>query len=102
MEKNHDCLQSIIAVMNIFGSKWTFIIINELNSGAKRFNQLRKGLNINTKSLSDTLKHLESNGIISRNVYPTMPVTVEYALTEKGRDFDSVLNAMRDWQMRWL
>lgn len=101
MEKNEKCLQAIIAVMDIFGNKWSFFIIHELCSGPKHYNQLRKGLHINTKSLSDTLKHFEENGIISRSVIPTIPVTVEYALTEKGHDFDSVLTAMYDWRKKW-
>lgn len=101
MEKTEECLQSIIAVMDIFGNKWSFFIIHELCSGSKHYNQLRNKLHINTKSLSDTLKHLEENGIISRSVIPTMPVTVEYALTEKGNDFDSVLTAMYEWRKKW-
>lgn len=102
MEQNTACLQSIIAVMDIFGNKWSFMIINELSAGAKRFNQLKKALDINTKSLTDTLKHLEVHGVISRTVFPTVPVTVEYALTDKGQDFDQVLNAMSAWRARWL
>lgn len=59
-------------------------------------------MNINTKSLGDTLRHLEKNGIITRKVYPAVPVTVEYSLTEKGKDFDNVLYAMRIWREKWL
>jgi len=102
LEKDEACMKSIFEVVDIFHSKWSFLIINELCSGTKRFNQLRRLLNISTKSLTDILRHLELHGIISRNVFPTVPVTVEYALTEKGLDFDTVIAAMRDWRTRWL
>ena len=55
-----------------------------------------------TKSLSDTLKSLENDGIIERKVYPTTPVTVEYSLTEKGKDFEPVFYEMRNWGAKWL
>lgn len=96
------CVKSIKKVMDIFGGKWSFIIMGELHEGTKRFNEMNKNLEINTKSLSDALKSLESNGIITRTVYPTSPVTVEYSLTEKGRDFERVFIAMKEWGMKWF
>ena len=101
-EEDHACLKSIESVIKIYGGKWSFIILDELHHGPKRFNQLNKELHINTKSLTDTLKHLELYGIINRRVFPTVPVTVEYSLTERGKDFDQVLNAMKAWAERWL
>ena len=64
--------------------------------------QRARALGVSTKSLTDTLRHLEENGIVRREAIATVPVTVEYSLTEKGRDFDSVLLAMKDWGSRWL
>lgn len=96
------CIKPIASVMDVFGGKWTFIILDALHDGPRRFNQLSKQLKINTKSLTDALKQLEQAGIVTRAVFPTVPVTVEYALTEKGCDFDKVLDAMRDWANRWL
>ena len=49
-----------------------------------------------------TLRRLEENGIIKREAIPTVPVTVEYSLTDKGRAFDSVLLAMKDWSGSWM
>lgn len=104
MNPNNDiiCVKSIRQIMEIFGGKWSFLIIGELHSGTKRFNEMNRNLGISTKALSDALKSLESNGIITRTVYSTSPVTVVYALTEKGRDFEGVFIAMRDWGMKWL
>jgi len=96
------CVESLKKMMEIFGGKWTFRILGELHTGTKRFNELNRNLKINTKSLSDTLKSLEANGIITRTVLPTTPVTVEYELTEKGKDFKKVFIEMRAWGAKWL
>lgn len=96
------CVKSIKKVMSIFGGKWSFAIIGELHSGSKHFNELCKTLEISTKSLSDALKNLESNGVITRTVHETSPIKVEYALTEKGRDFENVFIEMKNWGVKWL
>ncbi len=96
------CIDTIKQTMDIFSGKWAIIVIGVLYSGTKRFNEMSKGLGINTKSLADTLKALESNGIVTRTVHATTPVTVEYTLTDKGRDFGQVFLAMNDWGMKWL
>ncbi len=96
------CLRSISGVMEVFGGKWSFLVLEQLHLGTMRFHELSKALAISTKSLTDTLRHLEACGIIKRTVKPTVPVTVEYSLTEKGRAFDTVLLAMKDWGNTWL
>lgn len=96
------CTESIREIMGIFGGKWTFLIMGEIHNGAKRFNELSKTLGISTKSLSDALKRLEKNGVIERKVISSTPVTVEYSLTEKGRDFEKVFVEMREWGVRWF
>lgn len=101
-EKDMECLYSIKNVMEIFSGKWSFLVLEELRNGPKRFNHINKVLNISTKSLTDTLKHLELHGIILREVYPTVPITVEYSLTEKGLAFDTVLDSMKSWAKLWI
>ena len=96
------CLRSIRGVMEVFGGKWAFLALEQLHLGTMRFGRLRAALGCSTKSLTDTLRRLKENGVISRRAIPTVPVTVEYALTEKGRAFDAVLLAMKDWGGRWL
>jgi len=96
------CVDSIKNIMNIFGGKWTFVIIGELHTGTKRFNELGRKLGISTKSLSDALKSLELHGVVVRTVHSTTPVTVEYSLTDKGRDFERVFIEMREWGKKWL
>lgn len=95
------CLSSIQDVMHVFKGKWAFLVLEQLHLGTMRFNELSRALGVSTKSLTDTLRVLEENGVISRTVKPTVPVTVEYALTEKGRAFDQVLIAMKEWRNEW-
>lgn len=93
---------SIEKALNIIGGKWSFLLLRELYTGTKRFSELQKALkSISPKALTDALRHLEGNGIIERTVFPTVPVTVEYSLTEKGIDFHSVLKEMKRWGAKW-
>ncbi|WP_246079131.1 winged helix-turn-helix transcriptional regulator [Paenibacillus piri] len=93
---------SICEVLQILGAKWAFLVLNELLSGPQRFNQLQRNVSIiKTQSLTDTLRHLEHNGLVLRQVFPTVPVTVEYSLTEKGSDFQTALKEMDKWVQKW-
>jgi DNA-binding HxlR family transcriptional regulator len=96
------CVEAIRKVMDIFGGKWTFVIMGELHAGKQQFNSLNRKLGISTKSLADCLKKLEANGVVTRTVHPTSPVTVDYTLTEKGMDFQKVFNEMREWGVKWF
>ncbi|CAN7614808.1 winged helix-turn-helix transcriptional regulator [Paenibacillus sp. LjRoot56] len=93
---------SICEVLQILGAKWAFLVLEELLNGPQRFNQLQRNLSIvKTQSLTDTLRHLEKNGLVHRKVYPTVPVNVEYSLTEKGTDFQLALKEMDKWVQKW-
>ncbi|MEC0368422.1 winged helix-turn-helix transcriptional regulator [Paenibacillus chibensis] len=95
-------LSNICSVLQILGAKWAFLVIAELSKGPRRFNQLSRDLAVvKTQSLSNALRHLEHSGIVSRRVFPTVPVTVEYSLTEKGMDFKTALLEMERWAARW-
>lgn len=88
--------------LNIIGNKWSFLVLKELYEEKKRFNELRRAINgISPNALTTTLKHLEKNNIITRTVFPSVPVTVEYELTEKGMAFHSVLKEMKKWGAEW-
>ncbi|MEJ9217679.1 helix-turn-helix domain-containing protein [Paenibacillus glucanolyticus] len=97
-EEYEVCTEVIGEVLKIVAVKRAVHVIGELHDGPQRFNRLRRNLgNISTQSLTVILRHLEQNGIIQRQVMPTMPVTVEYSLTEQGREFEDVLNVIHDW-----
>ena len=88
--------------LNVIGGKWSFLIIKNLFIDTKRFGELRKLLHdISPKTLTSCLRSLEHNGIITRTVYPTVPVTVEYSLTKKGEELDEIVNAMYSWGEKW-
>ncbi|KRF03412.1 HxlR family transcriptional regulator [Paenibacillus sp. Soil766] len=99
MEKSSS---SICEVLQILNAKWAFLVLEELLNGPQRFNKLQRNLSIvKTQSLTDTLRHLEKNGLVHRKVYPTVPVNVEYSLTEKGNDFQTALKEMDKWVQKW-
>jgi DNA-binding HxlR family transcriptional regulator len=79
-----------------FAQQWP--IIGSLLFGKKRFKKLMREIpKITSRMLSKELKDLEVNGMITRNVYDSMPVMVEYQLTKSGESFRNVLDVMVDW-----
>jgi DNA-binding HxlR family transcriptional regulator len=85
-------------VVNQIGSRWGLLILTALEGGTLRFNQLRVRVGgISQKVLTQNLRALERDGIISRRAILTTPVTVEYSLTELGRDLTSVVSRLREW-----
>ncbi|WP_078555070.1 winged helix-turn-helix transcriptional regulator [Bacillus alkalicellulosilyticus] len=95
-----DC--SIEKALNIIGGKWSFLILRELFKGTRRFGEIKKSIpKISPKALTDTLRHLEDNAIVTRKVYATVPATVEYSLTEKGKALEKILKEMKHWGKEW-
>ena len=87
----------------VIGSKWTLLVIRDLATGTKRFNTLEKSLTgISAKTLSERLRSLEQEHILSRQAYAEIPPRVEYSLTEKGRALLSLIESMREYGQRWL
>ena len=101
MHSKEACTGSVAAVKDTlyaFSGKWKLPIIVALSGGPLRFRELQKTLvSITPKVLSKELKELELNEFITRTVYDTTPVTVEYALTAYSRSLDRILKEMRDW-----
>jgi len=82
----------------VLGGKWKLPILMTLAGGPQRFRELQKALeDITPKVLSKELKELELNEFITRKVYPTTPVTVEYSLTAYSGSLQKVLIELRDW-----
>jgi len=87
----------------IISGKWTLLIIRDLASGVKRFNQLERSLHgISPKTLSERLRSLEEEGIVYRQTFAEVPPRVEYSLTEKGHDPIEVVECMRCYGKQWL
>lgn len=87
--------------LNAFQGKWKMPIIGTLLFGKKRFKEIEREIRkITPRMLSQELKDLEVSGIVTRTVFNTMPVTVEYELTESGKQLYGVLEAMIDWGLQ--
>jgi DNA-binding HxlR family transcriptional regulator len=82
----------IAKVIDIIGTKWTFLIIRDLLiEGTMRFSDLLKSLDgISPKTLSLRLRELELQGLLTRKIYPEIPPRVEYTITDKGRQLESI------------
>lgn len=88
-------------VIELIGGKWKLPIIVALSFGTQRFKELERSIEgITPRMLSKELKDLEINQLVNRKVYDTMPVTVEYSLTDYGQSLDTVIAAMRDWGLQ--
>ena len=89
---------SIRSSIKMLGGKWAFSIVYALLKGKKRFSELEKNIEgINTRMLVKELKSMEKNGIVDRRAYATVPPTVEYSLTSKGRKLEPVLQELFKW-----
>jgi DNA-binding HxlR family transcriptional regulator len=86
----------------ILSKRWNALIINQLLSGSQRFCSISSSLPISGRLLSERLKELESEGIVSREVFPEVPVRVEYTLTAKGLALKKVFNEINNWSQEWI
>ena len=88
----------VATTVQLIGSKWKLLILRNLLVRPWRFNELRKDLEgISQKVLTDSLRALEEDGIITRTVYPEVPPRVEYALSPLGQSMKPILDAMEEW-----
>ena len=88
----------VATTVELIGSKWKLLNIRNLLVRPWRFNELKKDLaGISQKVLTDNLRSLESDGIITRTVYPEVPPRVEYALSELGQTLKPILDSMAEW-----
>ena len=84
--------------VQLIGSKWKLLILRNLMMRAWRFNEMRRDLEgVSQKVLTDSLRALEEDGIITRTVYPEVPPRVEYALSPLGESMRPILEAMEAW-----
>ena len=95
-EEMHAC--PVATTVQLIGSKWKLLIMRNLLARPWRFNELRKDLRgISQKVLTDSLRSMEEDGIITRTVYPEVPPRVEYALSELGESMRPIMDAMEQW-----
>lgn len=88
--------------MDLIGKRWVALIVYQLLQGPQRFNEITAALPISGRLLSERLKELEKEEIVVREVYPEIPVRVEYALTEKGYALKDAIDNIESWSQQWL
>ncbi|HCK89009.1 MAG TPA: transcriptional regulator [Erysipelotrichaceae bacterium] len=87
---------------SLLGNKWKPLILRELLTGTKRYNELTRNVaGISAKVMTENLRELEEDGVIARKVYPEVPPRVEYSLSEKGRDLEGIINAMKEYGLKY-
>ena len=88
----------VATTVQLIGSKWKLLIMRNLLARPWRFNELHKSLEgISQKVLTDSLRSMEADGIITRTVYPEVPPRVEYALSDLGESMRPIMDSMAAW-----
>lgn len=89
---------SVEAAIGLIDGKWKSIILWHLLSGTLRFNELRRHVEKCTlRMLTNQLREMEEDGLITRKVYAQVPPKVEYSLSDLGRTMEPILRALKDW-----
>ena len=88
----------VATTVDLIGNKWKLLIMRELLTGTKRFNEIHRLVGgISQKVLTENLRKMESDGIVKREVFPEVPPRVEYSLTDLGDSLRPIINSMSDW-----
>lgn len=84
--------------LQMLGDKWKVLIVRDLLGGTKRFGELKRSVGgISQKVLTQNLRKMEADGLLTRRVYAEVPPRVEYTLTELGRSLKPILDVMARW-----
>ena len=99
LPEHPDC--GIRDVLDRLGDTWSVLAVVELSSGVRRFSELQRALHgISQRMLTLTLRRLERDGLVLRTVYPTVPATVTYELTARGRSLTPLVQELADWSLQ--
>jgi DNA-binding HxlR family transcriptional regulator len=87
--------------LSVVGDRWTLLIMREISLGVRRFDDLQAQTEMSSFLLSTRLKAMENEGVLERRLYCERPKRYEYHATQKGKELDAVLLALRSWGMKW-
>jgi len=100
-DKSYHC--PVELTLNVVGGKWKVLLLWNLKGGVKRYGELKKLVpGITHKMLTQQLRELEDDGVISRKVYEIVPPRVEYSLTQRGEQLRPILEMMGQWGTQFL
>ena len=89
---------AVEATLALIDGKWKGVILHHLGEGTMRFNEIRRRLpNVTQRMLTNQLRELEADGLVTRRVYAEVPPRVEYSLSERGRSLAPVIRALKEW-----
>lgn len=95
-------ISSIAAALDIVGDRWTILILRDAFRGLRRFDELRRDLDIPRAVLADRLRRLVEHGVLVKRKYQDRPARYEYRLTAMGLELSPILVALMQWGDRWL
>lgn len=100
IETNYKC--GVLITSEIISGKWKACLINRIHEGLKRPNELQRAIpDASRRALNMQLNELEQHGIIRKEIFPVLPLKVEYSLTEEGESLLPVVKAMERWGLRY-
>jgi DNA-binding HxlR family transcriptional regulator len=90
-------------IWEILGKRWSLHILKNLSTnGTVRFNELKRLIpEISSTVLSQRLLELEREGLVSKKIYPEIPIRVEYSLTNRTKELESILHQLNNWINKW-
>jgi len=93
----------ILDIWDVLSRRWSLLILKNLSiKKVVRFNEWKRSLKgISSTVLSDRLSELEQEGLITKKIYPEIPLKVEYALTIKTKDLELILQSLNKWCEKW-
>jgi DNA-binding HxlR family transcriptional regulator len=98
--KKYDCSKGcpVEFTLEKMGGKWKGVLLYELLNGTRRFSELKKmNEGLTTRILTKQLRELESDGLITRKVYPVIPPKVEYSLSDEGKTLRPIILSLEQW-----
>lgn len=92
----------VARTLDIVGDRWTILVLRDVFLQRRKFTEILNSLQgISPNLLADRLKRLEDNGLLTRRFYSSHPPRAEYVLTDKGKAFGPIIEALRQWGEQW-
>lgn len=93
----------VATTVSLLSSKWKLLIIRDLLKGTKRYSELKQSVaGVSQKMLTQSLRELEQDGLVLREVFPVIPPRVEYRLSPLGDSLRPLFSALEDWGLMYL